>query len=260
MEQHNSVSTSHDAQILPALVSPEFASAPTPVSSPSAPATTTSAPAPSPVVARLRQTPEHKYEPAAGFVPQYKSAATPGSEHEYASAAASGFEHAPSVTSIPSQLCYRLARPDELHAIYDLVQRSIAAAYPKVYPQEVVRFFQSYHSKAAILTDVQEGLAYLAFDKGTLVGTGCYKEDRLSRLYIDPVAQGCGVGSFLMDVLESTVAQYYNRIELDAALSAVCWYERRGYYTLRHEQEAVQGNAMLVWAVMEKSLGTCQSE
>lgn len=41
--------------------------------------------------------------------------------------------------------------------------------------------------------------------------------------------------SLMMEQLEKEIAAQYDSCVLDASLAAVCFYERRGYKTVRHE-------------------------
>lgn len=87
---------------------------------------------------------------------------------------------------------------------------------------------------------------------GRLAGTGTCTENHITRLFVAPELQGRGYGSYLMERLEKEVAAAYDRCVLDASLAAICFYERRGYKTVRHEEIKMCDGTVLVYAIMEK--------
>ena len=87
-----------------------------------------------------------------------------------------------------------------------------------------------------------------------LIGTGSYKEDHITRLYVSPDYQGKGYGTFIMDKLEAEIAQEYDTVSLDASLPAGIMYEHRGYKTVKHERWECENGGMLIYEIMEKKV------
>lgn len=87
-----------------------------------------------------------------------------------------------------------------------------------------------------------------------IVGTGCYKENHITRVYVKPEYQGRGYGSYIMQCLENQINLKYDTVYLDASLPASHLYEKRGYQTTRHEKWKVKNGRILVYEVMMKSL------
>ena len=54
-------------------------------------------------------------------------------------------------------MIYELAKPEDLQAVYNVVQNTIKTIYPKYYPMEVVDFFCEHHSEDAIARDIKNG-------------------------------------------------------------------------------------------------------
>ena len=50
---------------------------------------------------------------------------------------------------------FELAKPEDLHTVYNVVQHTIKTIYPKYYPMEVVDFFCEHHSEDAIAKDIK---------------------------------------------------------------------------------------------------------
>lgn len=149
---------------------------------------------------------------------------------------------------------YIIAKRENAEEIYKLVRDTIKTIYPKYYPQEVVEFFCHLHNKENILKDIENGLVGMLVDNNRLIGTGSYKENHITRVYVSPKFQRQGYGSYIMQSLESSIALKYNVVYLDASLSASQMYEKRGYVTQKHEKMNVENGAVLVYEVMQKEL------
>lgn len=149
---------------------------------------------------------------------------------------------------------YIKAGKEDLHTVYEIVQDSIDKTYPKFYPGEVVDFFKKHHSMENIARDIEDGLVGILSDNGSLVGTGCFRDNHITRVYVRAALQGRGYGSFIMDKLEKEILKSYSRAELDASLPAAGLYEKRGYITREHGRYNVDNGVVLVYEIMEKEL------
>lgn len=142
----------------------------------------------------------------------------------------------------------------DIDAVWELVHETIKTVYPKYYPAEVVDFFCEHHCKENIARDVNDGKVGLLVVDKTIVGTGCYRDNHITRVYVNPQYQGKGYGSFIMQCLEAEIAENYDSVELDASLPASALYEKRGYKTIKHEKWKVENGVVLVYEIMEKAL------
>lgn len=155
---------------------------------------------------------------------------------------------------------YIRATKEDENAIYNLVQSSIKTIYPKYYPAEVVEFFCKHHSKENIVKDIEKGCVSILKVDGKLVGTGSYEGNHITRVYVAPEHQGHGYGSFIMECLESEIAQNHDYVKLDASLPASHMYEQRGYTTIQHDRIWVGNGVVLVYEVMVKDLPKVSGE
>lgn len=149
---------------------------------------------------------------------------------------------------------YRMATEKDTEQIFMLVQHTIKSIYPKYYPKEIVDFFCSHHSEENISRDIKDGLVSILQNDSRIVGTGCYKDNYITRVYVDPACQGQGHGSYIMQCLEDKITLQHNSVILDASLPASHLYETRGYQTIKHERLTVENDVILVYEVMEKDL------
>lgn len=154
---------------------------------------------------------------------------------------------------------YIQATRKDIEVVFDIVQASIKYTYPKYYPQEVVDFFCDLHCKENILKDITGGLVGILLVDGTPVGTGCYRDNHITRVYVFPEYQGKGYGSYIMEWLETKISEKYSKSILDASLPASHLYEKRGYYTIEHCKYPVENDVILVYEIMEKTLSNCKT-
>lgn len=151
-------------------------------------------------------------------------------------------------------MTYELATIEELQAVYNVVQESINIVYPKFYPAEVVNFFSNHHSIDAIKGDIENGYVSVLKIDGEIVGTGCYVDNHITRVYVAPEHQKKGYGTYIMKSIEAQVIEKYDKVYLDASLPAARLYEKLGYVTIKHEQYPVENGVILAYEVMEKKL------
>ena len=85
---------------------------------------------------------------------------------------------------------YRLAKQNELDAIYDLVQSTIKEIYPKYYLKEIVDMFCNFHNRENIFKDINDGNTYVLLENGIIIGTGTIRENHITRVYVHPSKQG----------------------------------------------------------------------
>ena len=122
---------------------------------------------------------------------------------------------------------YVNAEIKDAETVFKMVQDTIISVYPKYYPKEIMDFFCDLHSRERIMNDIIDGNVRLLMIGDTLIGTGSYKEDHITRLYVSPDYQGKGYGTFIMDKLEAEIAQEYDTVSFDASLPAGIMYEHR---------------------------------
>ena len=147
-------------------------------------------------------------------------------------------------------------KAEEKHAqrIFEIVQTSIKAVYPRYYPQAVVDMFCELHSIENINADIKNGDVWILSDGNRIFGTGCFKGYHMTRVYVAPEYQGMGYGSAIMQNLEEEIAEQYDFAELDASLPACVMYEKRGYKTVKHKSISVKDDAVIVYEIMRKEL------
>lgn len=158
-------------------------------------------------------------------------------------------------------MIYELAKLEELRAVYDVVQQTIKTIYPRYYPMEVVDFLCEHHSEDVIAKDIKNGYVSVLKIDGTIVATGCFVDNHITRVYVLPEHQKKGYGTFIMKNTEVQIGEKYDRAYLDASLPAAALYEKLGFATVKHECYLVENgevseqttftyhqNGKLLWA------------
>ena len=149
----------------------------------------------------------------------------------------------------------RVFRPSDLSAVRSLVQSTIDACYPRVYPKEAVQFFKDWHSDEEILKNAKEGYTILLHQADRIVGTGTIVDDEVVRVFVDPAFQKCGFGRLIMRKLEERAASTgVAVVKLDASLPAKAFYDALGYVTLERAFREVGNGRRLDYYKMEKAL------
>ena len=149
---------------------------------------------------------------------------------------------------------YIQANEEHIEKIVELVRDTINTIYPKYYPKEVVDFFCELHCYKNISEDINNGNVGVLIVDNDIVGTGCYKDNHITRVYVSPKYQGKGYGSYIMECLEKEIALTSDVVYLDASLPACQFYEKRNYKTIKHESYEVDNGVVLVYEIMEKQI------
>ena len=104
------------------------------------------------------------------------------------------------------------------------------------------------------MKDIKNGCVSILLNHTDIIGTGSYKDNHISRVYIAPAFQGQGYGSYLMQCLENEIARKNPFACLDASLPAERFYEYMGYKTIKENSCTVKNGVILRYKMMEKQL------
>ena len=149
---------------------------------------------------------------------------------------------------------FRLAKSEEAECVYNIVQNTIKAIYPKYYLTEIVDMFCEFHNQENIIRDIESENVYVLLEKNKIIGIGTIQENHIIRVYVLPEYQGKGFGTCIMRHLEDIIGKKYNKVEIDASLSACKMYYNRMYKTTDHGIWECANGAIQVYEIMEKDL------
>lgn len=150
----------------------------------------------------------------------------------------------------------RLFTEDDLGTVKTLVDRTIDACYTGVYPPAAVAFFKEYHSLECILDDARAGHTLVIEEDGALIATGTLLGTNVRRMFVDPAAQGRGLGHTLLTHLEAHARTLgLTTLDLSSSLPAHSFYLRHGYITDSEECTPLPSGEVLRYYAMRKRLG-----
>jgi GNAT superfamily N-acetyltransferase len=132
----------------------------------------------------------------------------------------------------------REARPDEWAAVGDLYSDVRRAAVPQMPPaMHTDEEHRAYYRRHVLEGDGHT--VWVAEADGEILGFALCTPTFLDGLYVRPGAQGRGIGSLLLDVVDATHPDGYELWVFESNLGARRLYERRGLV----EVERTDGSA-----------------
>ena len=134
--------------------------------------------------------------------------------------------------------------------IYELVHTTIKDIYQKYYSDESVKFFLELHSKEKISADILNGKVYVSVHEHNVVGTGTLDGDHIKRLFVLPKFQKQGIGTLIMDHLETEIIKDHGAVWLDSSLPAGKFYHNRGYITKKYKEIQLENDKVLAYEIM----------
>ena len=123
-----------------------------------------------------------------------------------------------------------------------------------------MEFFCELHSKEAIKRDIENGYVSVLKIDGNMIGTGCFEDNHITRVYVLPEHQKMGYGTFIIKNIEAQISEKYDKTYLDASLPAAALYEKPGFSTIKHECYPIENGVILAYEVMEKELNKASTD
>lgn len=68
-------------------------------------------------------------------------------------------------------------------------------------------FFCELHSKEAIKRDIEKGYVSVLKIDGNMIGTGCFEDNHITRVYVLPEHQKMGYGTFIIKNIEAQIME-----------------------------------------------------
>jgi len=144
-----------------------------------------------------------------------------------------------------SEVIIRRFLLQDLAPLRGLILRTIQTSYPSHYSPEAVQFFCDHHVERNILADIEAGCVLVLLDEGMIVATGSRVGKEIKRVFVDPMRQGHGFGSMIMEALEKdAVASGALEVELDSSLPAKRFYDDRGYETKSYDEIQLEASTL----------------
>ncbi len=146
-------------------------------------------------------------------------------------------------------------RPSDLAAVQELISKTFEASNAIVYPPSVIRHFKKHHASAEILRDAKQGYMVVLEYNGTIVGTGTLISGKITRVYVKPASQGCGLGRRIMNLLEQhAIDEGLESVFVYSHVAAKKFYESLGYRIKAEKSAEMEDGEQLEYFEMVKYL------
>ena len=145
----------------------------------------------------------------------------------------------------------RPAETSDADQISALVQRTIRISNAKDYSAAVIDRVVANFSPDAVQTLLSQRVVLVATQGAAVVGTASLDSDTVRTVFVDPKAQGNGIGRQLMAAVEALARRNGTvLLQVPASLTAQSFYARLGYAGLR---DAQHGDERTI--IMAKQIG-----
>ena len=145
----------------------------------------------------------------------------------------------------------RKADTADADVIYSLVQDTINHAYGKYYNADELQFFIDWHSKDAVINDINKGEVYVLTDGAVVLATCTADGSHITRLFVDKAHMRRGCGSFILQFIEKQLLDEYGYCLLDTSIPAKEFYLKRGYGVI--DKQEVEIKVFMQYEVMKKT-------
>ena len=146
----------------------------------------------------------------------------------------------------------RKANQPECDVIKTITINTITAVYPHYYQKGAVEFFLNLHNDAAIKKDLEDNKVYVPLLEDKIIATITINQNEINRFFVSTDYQKHGYGSQILDIIEKTIFEKYDSIQLHAALPGKSLYLKRGYQPIEFRKREVNQQDWLCIDILEK--------
>jgi GNAT superfamily N-acetyltransferase len=137
----------------------------------------------------------------------------------------------------------------DAEAIGRLIERTLRESNAPDYPPQAIEALVAVFSPERIAERLADRDVYVASAGGHVIGTATLHGAVVRAVFVDPGHQNRGLGAKLMDTVENLAKlRSIGVVTVNASLTALGFYEKRGYVALG-ERQLVDGDRIIV---MEK--------
>lgn len=146
----------------------------------------------------------------------------------------------------------RKLRPSDARKVSDLIRNTLYEVNSKDYPPDIIQnLCDSYSPENIIVKSTNQSIFVACDENQMIIGTVSLQDDTIEGLFVDPNVHHQGVGTRLMNHVESiTRTNGYHIVQLASSITAFEFYRQRGYQTIKHASSLRYGQVI----IMEKTL------
>lgn len=156
--------------------------------------------------------------------------------------------------SLKDGMTIRPFRNADAEPLSRVIQECFEAMPPGIYSHKFIAFQIHSYNCEHILQDAQKIHLFVVVGDDVLIGSGGYSSEKIHVLYIKPVYQRQGIGSYVLTfLLEQAMADNIPTIKTWSTHVAEPFYQKHGFHKLGHISFPDLG-FMNVFVEMEKTL------
>lgn len=152
-----------------------------------------------------------------------------------------------------TNLAVRPLKIDDIKVIHQIIEYHLTNTYSKIYSNEIVNFYKSYHSADNIIEDSNNGYVLILLFSFEIVGTGTIRNNYINRMFVKKRFQNKGYGTVILSELEKMSDNKKKSIRLDAIPGSELFY-LKNQYTINCQAFDKIRNKYLEYFKMEKLL------
>jgi putative acetyltransferase len=115
-----------------------------------------------------------------------------------------------------------------------LIRKTLVEVNIMDYPETIIQNLCEKYSPEHIKEFSRKRDMFVAEEKGKIIGTAGISQKYISNVFVHPDYQRQKIGAALMIAVEDLARQKgFNTVRLDACITAVKFYEKRGYKRLK---------------------------
>ncbi len=162
--------------------------------------------------------------------------------------------------NLPQEISVRTAQPEDALQMHHVHVTSVhilcASDYTSEQIEAWVGFLDPEKRRHNMIQACDSEIIFVAEDKlGTIVGFSSLGVNEVNAVYVHPQYTRMGVGTLLLNAVETeAMAQNMKKLQLSASITAVPFYQARGYRVIEHSFHTLRSAVKIKCVSMEKSL------
>jgi putative acetyltransferase len=152
-------------------------------------------------------------------------------------------------------ITYEILSSEKFNDAVELIKKVLSEVNSKDYSTLEIEAMKSFQSEEKLKEKLEQGgIYFIALDDNKLVGIGGLVGNEVSRVFVDPLHSGLGIGKELMLVIENEARKRkLKSIFLGSTTTARGFYEKCGFGVTKYENFEINGLKMKM-IMMEKKI------
>lgn len=141
-----------------------------------------------------------------------------------------------------SSLHIREFEPADALPVSSLIRLTMRVSNGADYPLAVLEPLMEYFSPSNVTRLSQERFCLVAIQDRAIVGTIALEEQTVVTFFVHPDIQGGGIGSRLLEALESeALKRGIRNLQVESSVTGVAFYEKRGFRATGKRKDGTAG-------------------